>query len=106
MQQPVAKRLWLGHLERAIQADHLRPGEEHSGKETDYHRGKVLGEAREGQVLQPAVLPAPDPVLDAGMAAVATLEYCGIEVQGARVRDETRVPKASEVSNKLSWAPG
>jgi hypothetical protein len=40
------------------------------------------------------------------MAAVATLEYCGIEVQGARVRDETRVPKASEVSNKLSWAPG
>src|SRR5208282_2049841 len=28
------------------------------------------------------------------MAAVSALEYCGVEVQGTRVRDETRVPKA------------
>ena len=28
------------------------------------------------------------------MAAVAALEGCGVEVQGIRVRDETRVPKA------------
>jgi len=73
MQQPVADRLRLGLLELAIEAGHLRPGEQRPGNKAGGHPGEVLGEARERQVLQPAVLPAPDPVLDAGMAAVAEL---------------------------------
>jgi hypothetical protein len=40
------------------------------------------------------------------MAAVAALERRRVDLKGIRVRDETRVPKPSEVSNRLSWAPG
>ncbi len=51
VQQPVAERLRLGHLELAVEAGHLRPGEEDSGDEAGRHPGEVLGEAREGEVL-------------------------------------------------------
>src|SRR5208283_5585312 len=94
MEQSVADRLRLGLLELAVEAGHLRPGDERPGDEAGGHPGEVLGEAREGQVLQPAVLPAPDPVLDPCVAAVSALEHCGVEVEGVRVRDEARVPKA------------
>src|ERR1035438_3867193 len=93
MEQPVADRLRLSLLELAVETDHLRPGDERPSGEAGGHPGEVLGEAREGQVLEPAVFPAPDPVLDAGMAALAALECCGAEFQGTRVRDEARVPE-------------
>ena len=80
VRQPVAEHLRPGLCELAVEADHLRPGE-------------VLGEPREGRVLESSVLPAPDPVLDAGMAAMAALECCGVDLEGTRVRDEARVPK-------------
>jgi hypothetical protein len=106
MEQSVADRLRLGLFESAVDAGHLRPGDKRPGDETGGHPGEVLGEARERQILEPAVFPAPDTVLDAGMAAVAALERRRVDLKGIRVRDETRVPKPSEVSNRLSWAPG
>ena len=48
---PVAERLRLGLLEPAVEAGHLRPGDERPGEEAGGHPGEVLGEAREGQVL-------------------------------------------------------
>ena len=51
VQDPVADRLRLGHLELAVEAGHLCPGEEDSSDEAGRHPGKVLGEASERQVL-------------------------------------------------------
>ncbi len=71
MEQPVADCLRLGLFELAVEAGHLNPGDERPGDKAGGNPGEVLGEARERQVLKPAVFPAPDPVLDAGMAALA-----------------------------------
>jgi len=39
-----------------------------------------------GRFCNPQSLSAPDPVLDPGVAAVAALEGCGVEVKRTRVR--------------------
>ena len=51
VQDPVADRLRLGLFELAVEAGHLRPGDERPGDEAGGHPGEVLGEASEGQVL-------------------------------------------------------
>ncbi len=37
---------------------------------------------------------------------MAKLEYCGVEVQGIRVRDETRVPEALRGVEQAELGPG
>jgi hypothetical protein len=54
----------------AGQGEHLGPGQELAGQGGDLAPQLVLGEALQGQVPQPGVLGAADPVLAAGPAAV------------------------------------
>ena len=85
------------------QGKQLRPGQQVAGQGHDLAPDLVLGKALEGEVAQPGVLRAADPVLTAGAAAVPQFQVR--ELAFPRVGGEGGEPCPSTSVNR-SCAPG
>jgi len=94
VQDPVAEGADLagGQVGVVGEADQFRPGDQIGCGEDDFEPGGVRVGSVTGQVTQPGGLGLPDPVLDAGVLAVAQFqaaELCGHHT-GRGVGDEGR----------------
>jgi hypothetical protein len=77
------------------QGQHLRPGQQFAGQRDDLAQYLVGGEALQGQVPQPGVLCAADPVLAAGMPPMSQLEVHELAFVALAAKAVNRCPSRS-----------
>jgi hypothetical protein len=83
----------------------LCPGQQVGGERDDLEPDLVLGKAVEGQVTQPGVFEATDPVLGASVLPVADSSAAGVQ-PGPRVLVARQVIREPSWSVSRSCAPG
>ena len=74
VEEPVAQRFRFGFGQVTIEAQELSPGQKVCGDDRGGEPGLVANEVFEGEVVQAAVFPVADAVLDSGVTTVAEFQ--------------------------------